>query len=310
MNNSNNTNILDNHDDEIDLRKLLGIIWEGKKLVMALTTVFAITALLFSLLLPNIYESKALLSSVDAQSGSGSSSQGLSGIASLAGINLSASSDGNVKKAIEKIKTLSFFEDYILPNIFLPDLMAMKRWDASTNTISYDKSFNEKTQTWVPGRKNMSSLGPSSQKSYLQFHRQFNVSKNVNGFVTISVKHKSPHIAKAWAELVVNQINIFFRAKDKLEAQAAMDFLNVQMTQTSYSEINEVIAQLIQKKMEQLTLIEANEFYVFSYLDPPMVMEQKVEPNRSSICILGTILGALIGILIVIAREFFKVKNN
>ena len=82
------------------------------------------------------------------------------------------------------------------------------------------------------------------------------------------------------------------------------------MAQTSYSEINEVIAQLIQKKMEQLTLIEASEFYVFSYLDPPKVMEKKVEPNRSSICILGTILGALLGILIVITREFFKVKNN
>ena len=62
--------------------------------------------------------------------------------------------------------------------------------------------------------------------------------------------------------------------------------------------------------MEQLTLIEANEYYVFSYLDPPMVMEQKVEPNRASICILGTLLGALLGVLIVIAREFLMVKND
>ena len=311
MNNTNNINNLNNHGDEIDLRKLFRVIWDGKKLVIAVTTGFAITALVISLVLPNIYQSKALLSAVDSQGGSGSTSQGIGGVARLAGINLSSSSAGNVDKALEKIKTLSFFEDNILPNIFLPDLMAIKRWDASTNTISYDKNaYNEKTKTWGSGTKDSSSIGPSSQKSYLKFHSQLNVSDNVNGFVTISVKHQSPHIAKAWAELVVDQINLFFRAKDKLEAQAAMDFLNVQMAQTSYSEINEVIAQLIQKKMEQLTLIEASEFYVFSYLDPPKVMEKKVEPNRSSICILGTILGALLGILIVITREFFKVKNN
>ena len=56
-----------------------------------------------------------------------------------------------------------------------------------------------------------------------------------------------------------------------------MDFLNFQMTQTSYTEIKQVIAQLLQNKMQQLTLIEASEFYVFSYLDPPKVMEKKVD---------------------------------
>ena len=70
-------------------------------------------------------------------------------------------------------------------------------------------------------------------------------------------------------------MNDFFRINDKREAQAAMDFLNTQIAQTSYTEIKQVIAQLLQNKMQQLTLIEANDFYVFSYLDPPKVMEKK-----------------------------------
>lgn len=110
MNNTNNTNNLNNNDDEIDLGKLFRIIWEGKKIVIAVTTGFAITALVISLVLPNIYQSKALLSAVDSQGGSGSASQNLGGIASLAGINLSSSSAGNVDKALEKIKTLSFLK--------------------------------------------------------------------------------------------------------------------------------------------------------------------------------------------------------
>ena len=50
-------------------------------------------------------------------------------------------------------------------------------------------------------------------------------------------------------------------------------------------EIKEVIAQLLQNKMQQLTLIEANDFYVFSYLDPHN--GRKDITNRRSISILG-----------------------
>ena len=62
------------------------------------------------------------------------------------------------------------------------------------------------------------------------------------------------------------------------------------MAQTSFSEIKLVIAQLLQQKMQQLTLIEASDFYVFEYIDPPAAMENKSEPSRAAICIIGAIL--------------------
>ena len=85
-----------------------------------------------------------------------------------------------------------------------------------------------------------------------------------------------------------------------------MNFLNTQMALTSYTEIKQVVAQLLKQKMQQLTLIEANEFYVFSYLDQPAVPKEKIEPTRSSICILGTIFGFMLGVLIVLVRSYFK----
>ena len=38
-------------------------------------------------------------------------------------------------------------------------------------------------------------------------------------------------------------------------------------------------------------------------------MEEKVEPNRKSISILGAVLGALSGILIIIIGEFLRSKK-
>jgi len=57
---------------------------------------------------------------------------------------------------------------------------------------------------------------------------------------------------------------------------------------------------------EQLTLVEANEFYIFSYIDQPAVTRKKIKPIRSSISMLGTIFGFMLGVLIVLVRSYFK----
>ena len=291
------------NEDEIDLRKLLDVIWSGKWVIFALIISSSLIAVLVSISLPNVYKSEALLSPVVSEAAPSGAMSNMGGLATLAGLNFQTQPAGNSTKALKKLRTLSFYEDNILPNIFLPDLMALKSWDSKNNKIIYDKNiFNSDTQTWTKI--------PSPQKSYKDFKRILEFSLDYEtGFVTISVRHQSPYVAQEWTNLIVNQLNDFFRSNDKREAQAAMDYLNAQMAQTSYTEIKEVIAQLLQNKMQQLTLIEANDFYVFSYLDPPKVMEEKVEPNRKSISILGAVLGALLGILIVIIREFLRSKK-
>ena len=302
MENNINTKTPSNQD-EIDLKKLFYVIWSGKWVIIALTTSLSIIAVLYSISLPNVYKSEALLSPVVSEVGSSGAMSNIGGLASLAGINLQTQPAGNSTKALKKLRTLSFYEDIILPNIFLPDLMALKSWDSKNNKIIYNKNiYNHETQAW--------SKTPSPQKSYKNFQKILAFKQDYEtGFVTISIRHQSPYIAQEWTNLIVNQLNDFFRSNDKREAQAAMDFLNTQMAQTSYTEIKQVIAALLQNKMQQLTLIEANDFYVFSYLDPPKVMEEKIEPNRKSISILGAVLGGLLGILIVIIREFFNIKK-
>ncbi len=44
-----------NTKEEIDIIGLLKLIWEGKKIIIATTTVFSIVAVIYSLTLPNIY---------------------------------------------------------------------------------------------------------------------------------------------------------------------------------------------------------------------------------------------------------------
>ena len=298
--------------NEVDLNEFFNVIIDGKWFIGGITAFISIIAIVYSLSLPNIYKSSALLvvekNSSDSLSGALGS---YSGIANLTGITLPTGGNiSNKKEAIEKINSLSFFENYIMPNILLPELMAVKSWNSDSNELIFDKKiYNKKSNIWT---RDVSSTGykiPTIQESYAEFHEEhLYLSEDAKtGFVTLSIKHQSPYVAKKWVELFVDKINLFYREKDKKESMKAISYLNERIGKTSYTEIKQAIASLIQVETQKLTMIEVNEFYVFDYIDPPAVMEHKAEPKRALICILGAILGTLLGSIMVLVNHY---KNH
>ena len=308
-----NNQYTNNHDDEIDLRELFYVLLEGKWIIVSLTAFISIIGVIFSLSLPNIYESKALLVPVNSSSGISGSLQRYGGLAGLAGISLPSGGDeSNSAKAIQKIQSLSFFENNILKNIFLPDLMAMESWNPETNTLVYDESiYIKSSNTWVREYSYPKKQVPSAQESFEVFltdHLSISEDKN-SGFITLSVKHQSPFLAKQWIELAINEINNFYRQQDKSESEKAVIYLNQQISTTGLSEIKQVMAELLQEEIKKLTLVEANQSYVFDYIDPPAAMEKKSEPKRALIFILFAVLGGVLSIVLVLLKYYgFKKK--
>tara|TARA_B100000989_G_C19507144_1_gene457019 strand:+ start:271 stop:1215 length:945 start_codon:yes stop_codon:yes gene_type:complete len=300
--------------DEIDFRELFNVLFQGKWIIVSFTTFMSTIAVIYSLLLPNIYESRALLVPANSSSSISGALQNYSSLAGLAGINLPSSDVDNSIKALKKIGSLSFFEDNIMPNIYLPDLMAVKTWDYKTNTLVFNESiFKVNSNKWVRAYSYPQKQIPSAQESFDIFkseHLILNEDKK-SGFITLLIKHQSPYVAKQWVELIVNEVNNYFRQKDKSESEKAVIYLNQQISMTGLSEIKEVLAQLLQEETKKLMLIEANQFYVFDYIDPPATMEKKSGPQRALICILGALLGVMLSVLLVLVRHYaFNEKNS
>ena len=300
-------------EEEINFQELLYILLKEKKSIIIFTTFLSISALIYSFSLPNIYESKALLNPMQQQDNISSTLESLGGLASIAGIGIPGiNQESNAQKAKEKLNSLSFFENEIMPSIFLPNLMALDYWDHYTNKIFYDDDiYNQNSDLWVRDFSYPQKQIPSPQESFEVFHKDhLKISEDKQtGFITIAVKHESPYIANQWTELIVSKINAFYRDKDKREAEKAILFLNSQLNKTSLSEIKLALVELLQVEIKKLTLVEAKELYVFDYIDPSVVMEEKESPNRIMIVFLGAIIGAFIGILFVLIRQI-NLKNT
>ena len=102
-------------------------------------------------------------------------------------------------------------------------------------------------------------------KEFKKWHFSLSEDKKT-GFVTIKIKHKSPFVAKEWVELIIDEINIFYRQKDKSESEKSVSYLNKQIAMTNLSEVKEAVSKLLQEETKKLSLIEARESMCLSIL--------------------------------------------
>ena len=109
MNKENTYNL-----DEFNLNELFIALWGKKFFIIFFTTLAALTSVVYSLSIPNIYTSSALLVSADSEDSLGSK-LGLSPLAGIAGLKSFQKSGSKAQEAIERIKSYDFFVNEFLP---------------------------------------------------------------------------------------------------------------------------------------------------------------------------------------------------
>ncbi len=300
MNNNNK------YEDEIDLKKLFLIIWDRKSLVLSFTTIAAIFSVFYSLSLPNLYTSSAVLAPTTLEDSLSSKLGSFSGLASFAGVEIPGSNATKSQEAIKRIKSFDFFSKFFLSNIKLENLMALDEWIQNGNTLIYDeKMFDDKTGKWVRKVSFPQTVIPSDQEAYRKYKNILNITNDADtGFVTLSIEHRSPIIAKKWVDIVIYNINESMRELDKSKAQNSINFLNESIKSTNVQSIREVVAKLQETQMQTLMLASSEKEYIFKTLDSAIVPERKSAPNRAVICILGTLLGGILSLLIVFVQVY------
>ncbi|NQZ16139.1 MULTISPECIES: Wzz/FepE/Etk N-terminal domain-containing protein [Idiomarina] len=304
----------DYQDDEIDLRELFGIIWQGKWWIIAITFVFAVGSVIYSLSLPNIYKSEATLAPTEEASGGGLSQMAgqLGGLASLAGVNLGGGNTDKTTIALEILKSRAFIKGFVEKYDILPELMAVEEWNRGSGVVFNNELYNPDTKEWVREVEPPKQPEPSSWE-YVKVFREsvLEVSKDdTTGLVTIAVNHQSPEVAEQWVVWLIEEINNHMRERDIQEAQRSLEYLDKELQSTSLSDMQQVFYQLIEKQTQTIMLANVRPEYIFQTLDPAVVPEQKAKPSRALICIIGTFLGGFLSVGFVLVRNIFRKETK
>lgn len=301
--------------DEINIRELFSVIWRGKWIILAITALFAVGAVVFAIKQPNIYKSEALLAPASEEQGGGLSTLAsqFGGLASLAGVNLGGK--GGIDKtelAIEVLKSRQFTSEFIQKHNILADLMAAEKWDRDTDKIIYDPElYNEQTNTWVREVKAPFKPEPSMQEAYKVFSKIIVLNRDVeSGMVTISVEHLSPTAALQWVTWLIQDINKVMKDRDVAEAHRSTEFLNKQIALTNVADIKTVLYKLIEEQAKTIMFAEVRDEYVFKTIDPALAPEEKAKPNRALISLFGTLLGGILGMILVLGIHFVRNDDN
>ncbi|WP_366664003.1 LPS O-antigen length regulator [Vibrio campbellii] len=266
-----------------------------------------LSALTYSLLQPNIYTATATLSPAENTNGGGLSGMAnqFGGLAALAGVNLSNNGVSQTELAVQVMKSRKFVSDFVQKHEILVPLMAMKGWDLNSNSLIVDNDvFDESSSTWLREPKGLLKSEPSLQEVYKHFiSKTFNIVKGKDGgLYEISVTHFSPYVAQKWVNWLIEDINSVMRSRAIEESTQNLSYLNEQLAKTSVSEMQTTFYKLIEEQTKSLMLAEAQNEFIFKVVDPAIVPEFKSSPNRPMICILGTIIGFLVGLFIIAFR--------
>jgi len=291
------------YEDEIELKELFNVLWTGKKLIILITAIFAIGSIPYSLSLTNYYKSGSLLIARNA-----SGTQGLSqfsGLAAMAGVNLPSSGEDKTAQTIELIKSRQFVKHLMTFDDILPSIMAAKAYDSGSEELLFNqKLYDSETKTWkiIP--------------SYLEAHEEYTdnmlfISQDkTTGFISINIEHISPLFAKEFLELIIRESNELLRKKDMEESKQGLGYLTSELSKTPFVEIKESINALIEVQMETQMLAQIHQDYILMEIEPPFIPEKKSKPSRALIFVLGTMLGTMLSVLIVLIRHYYFAEEE
>ena len=312
---------MDNNSDEIDLIELLKIAWNGRKQIIIISFVFVLVGVARALLSPIVYTSSTTFINSQTESSSGS---GLSGVASLVGVNLGSMSSGSEipPSMYPQIAESVQFKRGLL-NSYIDEKEQIKLEDFLANYNDIEKSLTE--------NKNKLFISEYEDKLFNVINDVISISVNQkDGFVTILANMPESEYAantcinarEILQETVIN--NKIKSAKQKLEyseqqlASKRIEFEEIQnkLAYFNDSNINLVTSSVINerdkleaefqiinavmielsKQVEQRKLQVSEDTPVFSIVKEASMPVERSSPKRAQMVLIFGFIGLVASI--------------
>jgi uncharacterized protein involved in exopolysaccharide biosynthesis len=285
---SEETNIVYENEDEIDLLELAKTIWNGKKLIIIIVLICTIITAVMSLFMPNVYTAKAVLKPTSQTQVGGRLSAlagQFGGLASLAGIAMPSSASS--VEMVNLLKSNILKKEIIENNQLLPILFP-KRWD-------------KKNKTWKkPGV-------PKTWAGIRKLNGIVTINYNIkDDIIIISAEFNDPDMAAQIVNYFIIALSEHISSEAKRMAITNKEYLEKQLQETRDPIVQQKIYNLIADKIETTMMAEVKEGFAFKVLDPPMAPDMKSKPKRAQMVVISFLVSLFFGVFVVLFREYIK----
>ena len=292
-------------ETELNLNIAFSVLKKGRNIIVTSSLISGILFFVYSLSLDDLYKSEALLYSQNENQGA-SSIEAMSGLASLAGINLNNLSEDKKLLGMELISSREFFKHLITFDNILASLSAAERYDKDSQTLIFNnKIYDSVKKEWL-NKENISQK-PSYLEAYKIYRNVMKISSDPRtGFVEVSVLHMSPKFSKDFLDLIIQEVNLSIQKQDLIESENALKYLRDELSKSRLVAVKSSLDKLIQAQLRTQMMAKISKEYVFKVLEPPYIPEEKSEPSRLALTFIGLFLGFLFSTLFIFYTTIFK----
>ena len=302
MNKLENTNSNSSLQEErIDINELFDILWNGKRQIITIASVFFLVAVIYSLSQPNIYKSSASLSVVEAPG----QSRGSSLVSGFGGMGLGVAEFG-VKgpRYVNTVRSRGFFKHLIeVDEDFYPKLLAVESYDEkSKKTIFNSDVYDEVNKKWLVEKPHY-LLGYNIYMAHiaLSYHQERHI-------IDISAEHASPVVAKELLDSIITEADRLLRKFDLERSNESLEYLTDAIANQQQLALRNAMNDMIMEQLENQMMTKIGPNYIIDIVDPPYVPLKRLRPNRTFICLSAGLAGLVIGMLFVLMRNFRGIR--
>jgi len=269
----------------VDGGLLATVLWTRRSLIAVFAIVGTVALAIVAFTSPPVYRASAVLvqASPDRSALGSSISSALGsmgGLASLAGIDLSAGNSA-IEETLAVLQSREFTQGFIADHNLMPELYA-DIWDSAS-------------RSWkVPPKKQ-----PTPAKAFRAFDGIRTIKRSEKtGLITLQIDWKDRVEAAAWANALVEALNMEMRARAIEQSDASLGYLQKELAATSDIGTREAVNRLIEGQIKQRMLANVTQQYSLRFVDKALVpdADDHVGPKKLLLMAIGLFLGLAVGI--------------
>jgi uncharacterized protein involved in exopolysaccharide biosynthesis len=261
------------------------ILFHGKWTLLGSAALCTLIAIAIAYALPVKYRAETLLKPARVDNNMLSQLGVASGLATLAGITLPV--DDRSAEARALLESKEFSMEFVRTEGLLPVLFA-DDWDAAA------KRWRTNDPKRIPTELDAYRLLRDDVRTISQDPQ--------SGMVLVAIEWTDPELAASWANKMVTLLNEKMRNDAMARSERNLDFLRQEYEKTTVAPLQEAIARLMERELQTSMLSSVERDYAFRVIDPAVVPNRRISPNRVLIAASGLALGLALGMLVALAR--------